>query len=104
MIIATVENIPDKKVEKILGIVKGSTIRAKWFGKDIMASIRNLVGGELVEYTEMMNEARLEAEKRMLLEAKKLKADAIVGLRYFTAEVVPGAAEIMVYGTAVKLK
>ena len=92
------------KVEEVLGIVRGNTVRAKWFGKDIMAGLRQIVGGELKEYTEMMTEAREEAVKRMLEEAQKLDADAVIGIRFTSSDVMASAAEILVYGTAVKLK
>lgn len=103
MITTTTENIEGYKVKEVLGIVKGNTIRAKWFGKDIMAGLRNIVGGELKEYTEMLTEAREEALKRMEDQAKKLNADAIVNVRFSTSNVIGGAAELLAYGTAVKL-
>ena len=104
MIITTTEGIQDRKVVKTLGIVKGNTIRAKWFGKDIMAGLRNIVGGELKEYTEMLSEAREESLKRMVKEAEKLDADAIISVRFTTSAVTSGAAELLVYGTAVKVQ
>jgi len=104
MIITTTETIAGKKVKKTLGLVRGNTIRAKWFGKDILASLRHLVGGELVEYTEMLNEAREIALKRMIEEAQELNADAIIAVRFSTSQVMQGAAELLVYGTAVKLE
>lgn len=104
MIITTTENVPGKQVQKILGIAKGSTIRAKHLGRDFMAGLKHLVGGELKGYTEMLTEAREEAIKRMEAEAKKLDADAIINVRLLTAEVMQGAAEVLAYGTAVKLK
>ncbi len=104
MIITTTDYIPGKKVKEILGIVKGSIVKAKHIGKDIMAGLINIIGGELKGYTEMINEARDEAIKRMEQEAKKLKADAIINVRLTTSEVTQGAAEVLAYGTAVKLK
>lgn len=104
MIIATTDTIEGRKIAKTLGLVKGNTIRAKWFGKDIIAGLRNIVGGELKEYTEMMTDARHQALSRMEEEAKKLNADAIVGTRFTTSTVTSGAAELLAYGTAVKLK
>jgi len=104
MIITTTDSIAGKQVKETLGLVRGSTIRAKWFGKDIVAGLRHLVGGELKEYTEMLSEAREEAINRMVADAKKINADAITGMRFNTAEVMKGAAEILAYGTAVKLK
>jgi len=103
MILVTTADIAGKKVTKTLGLVKGSTIRAKWFGKDIMSGFRQIVGGELKEYTGMLIEARDEATKRMEEEAKTLGADAIVSVKYQTSMVMAGSAEILAYGTAVKL-
>ncbi|MCD6495855.1 MAG: YbjQ family protein [Candidatus Aenigmarchaeota archaeon] len=104
MIITTTEAVEGSKIAKTLGLVKGNTIRAKWFGKDIIAGLRNIVGGELKEYTEMMSEAREQALKRMTEEAKKLGADAVISVRFTTSTVTGGAAELLAYGTAVKLK
>lgn len=101
MFIVTTDYIEGKKFE-MLGLVKGSTIQTKHIGKDIGASIKTLVGGEIKGYTEMMNEARTIATKRMTDEAEKLGADAIVNVRFATSAVMQGAAEIIVYGTAVK--
>lgn len=104
MIITTTNSIAGKEVKETLGLVRGSTIRAKWFGKDIVAGLRHLVGGELKEYTEMLSDAREQAINRMVADAKKLDADAIIEMRFNTAEVMKGAAEILAYGTAIKLK
>ena len=104
MIVSTTEEIAGEKIEEVLGLVRGNTIRAKWFGKDILAGLRHLVGGELKEYTEMLSEAREQAIARMIDEAQTLGADAIVGVRLTTSQVMSGAAEILAYGTAVKLK
>jgi len=101
MLLSTTETIPGKKVVKHLGLVRGNTIRARHVGKDIVAGLRNLVGGEVVEYTKLMAESREQAMDRMCEEAKKLGANAIVGLRFSTAEVMAHAAEILAYGTAV---
>lgn len=98
----TIEQIPGKTYEP-LGLVKGGIVQSKNIGKDIMAGLRTLVGGEIKGYTEMMNEARAMATKRMCDEAEKLGADAVVGIRYVSASVMAGAAEIVAYGTAVKL-
>jgi len=95
--------MPGYEVKAALGMVKGSTIRAKHLGKDIMAGLKSLVGGELSGYTEMLNEARDEALRRMVEDAERLKADAVVNVRLETAEVMQGAAEVLAYGTAVKL-
>ncbi|HHV72028.1 MAG TPA: YbjQ family protein [Clostridia bacterium] len=104
MIITTTNEIPNQEIVEILGIVKGTTIRAKHLGKDIVAGFRHLIGGELKEYTEMIKEARDIAFGMMVKEAEGLQADAIVGIRFSTTSVMQGAAEILVYGTAVKLK
>jgi uncharacterized protein YbjQ (UPF0145 family) len=103
MITTTTDYIPDRKVKEVLGVVKGSTIRAKHLGRDIMAGLKNIVGGELKGYTEMISEARDQAIKRMLQDAEKLKADAVINIRFGTADLMQGAAEVLVYGTAVKL-
>jgi len=104
MLMSTSGEMDNCKISEILGVVRGNTVRAKWFGKDIIAGLRQIVGGELKEYTEMMSEAREEALKRMLEEAEKLGADAIIGIRFTSADVMSNAAEILAYGTAVKLK
>lgn len=103
MILVNTDYIAGKELE-MLGMVKGSTIQSKNVGKDITQSFKTLVGGELKAYTEMMNEARALATKRMVEEAEKLGADAIVNIRYASAAVMQGAAEVMAYGTAVKIK
>ncbi|KYK36730.1 MAG: YbjQ family protein [Theionarchaea archaeon] len=103
MIVVNTETITGRKITEVLGMVRGNTIRAKHMGKDIMAGLRHMVGGELIEYTEMLSEAREEALNRMITEAEKLKADAIVNVRLTTSAVSGGAAEILAYGTAVKL-
>jgi uncharacterized protein YbjQ (UPF0145 family) len=103
MIIVNTDFVQGKKIVKTIGIVRGNTIRAKHVGKDIVAGLRQLVGGELKEYTEMLTEARKESMQRMTEEAKALGADAIINVRYTTSQVMASAAEILVYGTAVKL-
>ena len=102
MILVTTDYIAGKKIE-MLGLVKGSTIQTKNIGRDITQSFKTLVGGELKAYNEMMNDARALATKRMVQEAEILMADAIVGVRYASASVMAGAAEVMAYGTAVKI-
>ena len=87
-----------------LGVVRGSTIRAKHIGRDIMAGLRNIVGGEVKEYTEMLTETRNESVYRMKQEARAMGADAVVNLRFTTSQVMSGAAELLAYGTAVKIK
>lgn len=101
MILVNTETITGKKIE-MLGLVKGSTIQSKNIGKDITQGFKTLVGGELKAYTEMMDEARALATKRMVKEAEALNADAIVCIRYASSAVMQGAAEVMAYGTAVK--
>lgn len=101
MILVNTDYITGKKLE-MLGLVKGSTIQSKNVGKDIAQSFKTLVGGELKAYTEMMNEARALATKRMTQEAENLGADAIVNIRYASSAVMQGAAEVIAYGTAVK--
>ena len=96
--------IPGKEVGEILGLVRGNTIQAKHIGKDIVAGFRNVVGGEIKEYTNMLSEAREIALKRMEEKAEKLGADAVINVRFMTSSVMASAAEILVYGTAVKLK
>lgn len=101
MILVNTDYISGKNIET-LSIVKGSTIQSKHVGKDIMSSFKTLVGGELGSYNEMMNEARALATKRMVEEAKELNADGIVNIRYASSAIMQGAAEVIVYGTAVK--
>ena len=103
MLIVTTDYIAGKELE-MLGMVKGSTIQTKHLGKDITQSFKTLVGGELTAYTEMMNDARALATKRMVQEAEAMGADAIVGVRYGSAAVMQGAAEVIAYGTAVKFR
>ena len=101
MLLVNTPDIPGKKIVSTLSLVKGSTIRAKHIGKDIASAFRHLVGGEMKEYSEMLNEARQIATKLMVDEANVLGANAIINIRYASASVMQGAAEIMVYGTAV---
>lgn len=101
MIIVTTESIPGKQFEA-LGMVRGSTIQSKHIGSDIGQSLKTIVGGELKSYTDMMNKARDLATQRMAAEAQALGADAIVSVRYATSAIMQGAAEVMVYGTAVR--
>ncbi|MBO4423447.1 MAG: YbjQ family protein [Clostridia bacterium] len=101
MFIVSTDYIEGKKLE-MLGLVKGSTIQTKHIGKDLGASIKTIVGGELKGYTQMMEEARAIATSRMVADAEKLGADAVVNVRFATSAVMQGAAEIIVYGTAVK--
>ncbi|MDO4322154.1 MAG: YbjQ family protein [Lachnospiraceae bacterium] len=102
MKLLNIDYIPGKEVEA-LGIVKGTIVQSKNFGKDFMAGMKTLVGGEIVSYTEMLNEARQIAVKRMVDEAQELGADAILNVRYSSSSVMQGAAEVIAYGTAVKI-
>lgn len=101
MIVLTTNYVPGKEIEA-LGMVKGNVVQSKHLGKDIMAGMKSLVGGELFGYTEMLNEAREIATARMVAEAEKLGADAVIMLRYGSAAILQGTAEIIAYGTAVK--
>ncbi len=103
MILVNTDYITGKELE-MLGMVKGSTIQSKNIGRDITQGLKTLIGGELKAYTEMMNDARALATKRMVAEAEALHADAIVNIRYASAAVMQGAAEVMAYGTAVRFK
>lgn len=100
MIIVTSEHVADKKIVKTLGLVKGSSIRARHMGRDIVAGLRTIVGGEIPEYTQMMAQARDEAVNRMVKQAEELDANAIVSTRFVTSMVMQNAAEILAYGTA----
>ena len=102
MKLLTIETIPGVDFEP-LGIVKGAIVQTKNVGRDFMAGMKTLVGGEIVSYTEMLNEARQMATKRMVDEATSLGADAIIGIRYGSSQVMAGAAEVIAYGTAVKI-
>lgn len=103
MLLVNIDYIPGKDLD-VLGIVKGTVVQSKNFGKDFMAGMKTIVGGEIRGYTEMLIEARQIATKRMVDEAEALGADAVVGLRYGSASVMQGAAEVIAYGTAVKFK
>lgn len=100
----TINEVPGKRITAVLGYVKGSTVQTKNVGKDILAGIKSLFGGEITSYTEMMNEARTIATERLLKDAESLGADAVIGFRLQTSSVMGGAAEIIAYGTAVKLE
>ena len=103
MILSTTFDVPGKKIKQNLGIVIGNVVRAKHLGKDIRAGLRNLVGGEVKQYTQLLSEARTEAIKRMEREAKKKNADAIIGVRIATSSISQLSSEVVAYGTAVKL-
>ena len=104
MILTTLEGVPSKTIKEHYGLVQGSTIRAKHIGKDIMAGFKNIVGGELKGYTELLHESRQEAVDRMVAQATELGANAVVNIRFATSSVAQGAAELFAYGTAVKVE
>jgi uncharacterized protein YbjQ (UPF0145 family) len=104
LIITTSDQIEGKRIIQTLGLVKGSAVRTRHLGRDIMAALRNLVGGEIPEYTKLMAQSREQAIQRMVEEAERQGANAVVGLRFTTSMVMSGAAEILAYGTAVKVE
>jgi len=104
IIVSTTNEVPGKKVVKILGVVKGNTVRARNLGRDIGAGLKNLIGGEIKTYSEMTSHSRDESYNRMVNEAIKLGADAVIGMKFMTSMVMAGASEMLAYGTAVKLK
>jgi uncharacterized protein YbjQ (UPF0145 family) len=104
MILTTTETVPNKEIDQILGVARGSTVRARNVGRDILAGLKNIVGGEIEEYTKLQADSREQAMKRMIQEAERLGADAIVNIRFSTSMIAQGAAEILAYGTAVKFK
>ena len=104
MIITNVEIVPGKTIVEHFGLVSGSTIRAKHVGRDIMASLKNLIGGELKGYTQLLKESRRQAMDRMIAQAKELGANAIVNVRFSTSSVAQGAAELYAYGTAIRVE
>ena len=103
MIATTTDFIPGKEIKEILGIARGSTVRARNFGADFLAGLRNIVGGEVSEYTRLQAHSREQAFQRMLDDAKKMGADAVINIRFTTSMIMQGASEILAYGTAVKL-
>ncbi len=104
IIVTTGEVIPGAKVKKVLGVVKGSTVRSRNLGRDIGAVLKSLVGGEVKTYTEMTQHSREEAYNRMVNQALEMKADAIIGVRFTTSMVMTGASEMLAYGTAIKIE
>ena len=104
MIVVTTDKIEGKQIVKTLGMVRGSTIRARHIGHDVMAGLRNIVGGEITDYTKMLAESREQAIQRMVQEAEGMGANAIVGTRFVTSMVMSGASELLAYGTAVVLE
>ncbi|MDD9943272.1 MAG: YbjQ family protein [Myxococcales bacterium] len=104
MILSNTEEVPGRRIVEFYGVATGSTVRAKHFGRDFMASLKNIVGGELKGYTELLQEARQEATERMVQQAHSMGANAVVNVRYSTSSVAQGAAELFAYGTAVKVE
>ena len=104
MITTTTANVPGKEVSEIFGISRGSTVRARNIGRDIFAGLKNIVGGEISEYTRLQAQSREQAFQRMVKDAESMGADAVINVRFTTAMVMQGAAEMLAYGTAVKLK
>lgn len=104
MIVTNIESVPGRNIVEHYGLVQGSTVRAKHLGRDIMASLKNIVGGELTGYTELLSESRQEALERMKAQAVELGANAVINVRFATSSVAQGAAEILCYGTAVKVE
>lgn len=104
MIISTTDLVHGREISEHLGLVRGSTVRARNIGRDIFAGLKNIVGGEIEEYTQLLADSREQALSRMIADAKRLNADAIVGVRFTTSAVMQGTAEILAFGTAVKLK
>ena len=104
MILVTTETVPGKTIKEVLGLVRGNTIRARHVGQDIKAAFRNLIGGEVVEYTKLMAESREQALDRMVAAAEEAGANAIVSMRFSTSMIMGGAAELLAYGTAVTLE
>ena len=104
MLLVTTEVVEGRKIDEVLGLVRGNTIRARHLGRDVMAGLRNVVGGEIKDYTRMLSQARDQAIERMVKEAENVGANAIVAVRFTTSQTMSGAAEILVYGTAVRLK
>lgn len=101
MILVNTETIPGKTIQSVFGIVSGSTVRSKHFGRDLLAGLKNIVGGELTAYTELLEESRSQAVQRMIEQAENMGANAICNIRFATSSIESGAAEIYVYGTAV---
>lgn len=104
MILTNIETLPGVKIVEHFGLVQGSTIRAKHIGRDIMANFKNIIGGELKGYTELLQESRKEATNRMILQAHEMGANAIINVRFTTSSVAQGASEILAYGTAVRVE
>ncbi len=104
MITSTIETIPGREIAESVGVVRGSTVRARNIGRDIFAGFKNIIGGEISEYTKLLADSREQSMQRMIQDAQALGADAVVNIRFTTSAVMQGAAEILAYGTAVKLR
>ena len=104
MILTSIETVPGMRITRLLGLVQGSTVRAKHVGKDIMAGLKNIVGGEVTGYTELLAESRNQALQRMIEQAEQLGANAVINVRFATSSVMQGAAELLAYGTAVTVE
>ncbi|MEO0983632.1 MAG: YbjQ family protein [Pseudomonadota bacterium] len=103
MIVSMTETVPGRNIETVLGLARGNVVRARFFGRDIVAGLRNIVGGEVPEYTKLMAESRDQALDRMVADADAMGADAVVSVRFSTSMIMAGSAEILAYGTAVRL-
>jgi uncharacterized protein YbjQ (UPF0145 family) len=104
MIISTTDFIPGREIEEVVDIARGSTVRARNIGRDIFAGLKNIIGGEISEYTKLMADSREHAIERMIADAKSIDADAVINVRFTTSMISQGTAEILAYGTAVRLK
>lgn len=104
MILSNTENVPGRKITEFYGVVTGNTVRAKHIGRDIMAGLKNVIGGELAGYTELLQDSRNEATERMVAQAQSMGANAVVNVRYATSSISQGAAELFAYGTAVRVE
>lgn len=104
MILSNTETVPGRKITEFYGVVTGNTVRAKHIGRDIMAGLKNVIGGELAGYTELLQDSRNEATERMIAQAESMGANAVVNVRYATSSISQGAAELFAYGTAVRVE
>ena len=104
MIVTTTDFVPGRDIDEIVGVARGNTVRAKHLGRDIMAGLKNIVGGELVGYTELLQESRREATDRMIEQAQSMGANAVVNVRFATSSIAQGAAELFAYGTGVRVE
>jgi len=104
MILSTIESVPNREITEIVGIAKGSAVRARHIGRDFFAGLKNIIGGEIEEYTKLLSQSREQALQRMIKDAESMNAEAIVNIRFTTSMVMQGTSEILAYGTAVKLR